>query len=64
VLLGGFEKATTRWQKILYKYLLPKAEAIVCRDEISFQTVSNYVDDKNKITLHEDFAVKIIQTIR
>ncbi len=63
VLLGGFEKATKRRQKILYKYILPKAEAVVCRDQISYQTVSTYVNKSERLTLHEDFAVKIIQSL-
>lgn len=64
VLLGGFEKANTRWQKILYKYVFRKAEAIICRDSISHQTVSMHVQQREKALLYEDFAIKIIQIAR
>lgn len=64
VLLGGFEKATKRRQKILYKYIIPKAEAVICRDQISYQTVSRYVHNNKKLILHEDFAVKVVTSLR
>lgn len=64
VLLGGFEAASSWWQKLLYQMLLPAAEAIVCRDQTSCQTVSIYVSDNTKVVLYEDFAVKVINAYK
>ena len=57
VLLGGIETPTSVWQKILYKYLLPKAQLIVCRDEYSYQTALMY---NTKSLLYQDFAIPVI----
>jgi polysaccharide pyruvyl transferase WcaK-like protein len=57
VLLGGIETPTTVWQKLLYKYLLPKAHSIVCREKASYQTALMY---HPKSVLYQDFAVPLL----
>jgi len=58
VLLGGIETPHSRQQQLLYRYLLPKAESIVCRDTTSYELANNYT---HRIDLYHDFAIPVVQ---
>jgi hypothetical protein len=58
VLLWGIEAPTHVRQKILYRYLLPKADKIICREQHSYRTAHHY----NKKTLcYMDFVVPVVE---
>ena len=61
VLLGGIETPTQFRQKTLYKYLLPKADKIICREESSYKVAHHY---NKKSQLFTDFAVPVIDKYR
>ena len=61
VLLGGIETPIGVRQKILYKYLLPKAHRIVCRDKVSYATALQYNPQSLQ---YQDFAITIIKYYR
>ena len=61
VLLGGIETPIGVRQKILYKYLLPKAHRIVCRDKVSYATALQY---NHQSLQYQDFAITIIKYYR
>lgn len=53
VLLGWIETPTSWYQKLLYKYILPKAQSIVCRDPQSYATARLY---NTSVKQWHDFA--------
>lgn len=61
VLLWGIETPRNWRQKILYKYLLPKADKIVCREEYSYKVAHHYT---TKIYLYSDFAIPLLDRYR
>lgn len=61
VLLGGIETPMSFRQKILYKYLLPKADKIICREESSYKVAHRY---NKKSQLFTDFSVPVIDKYR
>lgn len=59
VILGGLDSAKTRRQKLFYRLVLPRAQSVVLREATSYQIALSYWATA---VLHEDFAVKVIQT--
>jgi hypothetical protein len=46
---------------MLYSYILPKADKIVCRDEQSYKTAHHY---NKKSQLYSDFAIPLVDRYR
>ena len=61
VLLWGIETPTSVWQKVLYKYLLPKAKHIVCRDTVSYRLARRY--NRYAFQRH-DFAEDLVSLVQ
>lgn len=61
VLLWGIESATQRWQRLLYKIVLPRAQRIVCREKTSYTHVTHYTQHA---ILAQDFAMPVIDRYR
>ena len=59
VFLWGFETPKGVWQKILYKFLFPKAYQIICRDETSYKTARPY---SHHAVLYHDFALDVVRS--
>ncbi len=61
VLLWGIETPTKTRQQKLYRFVLPRAQKIRCRDEVSYHVAHSY----NKHTLlYKDFAVPVVDRYR
>lgn len=61
VLIGGMESAKTWRQQLLYRIVLPRAQKIVTREEMSYHEVKQYTD---KVEKRQDFAVPLIDAYR
>ncbi len=61
VLLWGIETPHHKLQKLLYSYILPKADRIVCRDQQSYKTAYHY---NKKSQLYTDFVIPLIDRYR
>ena len=61
VLLWGLETPIHIRQKFLYKYLLPKADRIVCRDEHSYKIAHRY---NSKSQMYTDFVIPLVDRYR
>ena len=54
ILVGWIGTDKKKYTKKLYKYLLPRAKKIICREEWSVKIAKQY--SKNNIVLHKDFS--------
>lgn len=45
IICGGIETAKKRYQKLLYRFVLPRAHTIVSRDAVSYATARTYHQD-------------------
>jgi len=61
ILVGWIGTDKKKYTKKLYKYLLPRAKKIICREEWSVKIAKNYC--KNNVVLHEDFSESSLQTV-
>ena len=46
--------------KKLYKYLLPKAQKIICREVVSVSRAKKYIKNDSKVLLHSDFSKDLL----
>lgn len=60
VLIWGLGTTKKRWTKILQKYLLPRAQQILCREQTSYHRALQYIS-KNHVQLVSDFSYPVLQ---
>ncbi|HRX63534.1 MAG TPA: polysaccharide pyruvyl transferase family protein [Candidatus Absconditabacterales bacterium] len=61
VLVGGIGTDEQKSTKRLYKYILPRAQKIICREEGSVKIAKKY--SKKNVLLHKDFSESALSSV-